>query len=51
MRIILPQQNEPDLEELPDQVRKQMEFVFAERIEDVLSAAIPELSLTPELAR
>jgi ATP-dependent Lon protease len=48
-RVILPQQNEPDLEDLPENVRQELEFVFAERIEDVFAAAIPELSLTPEL--
>ena len=42
-RIILPKENEKDIEELPEPVRDQMEFVFAERIEDALTAAIPEL--------
>ncbi len=41
-RVILPRGNEKDLRELPEEVRKEMEFVFAERIEDVLSAAFPE---------
>jgi ATP-dependent Lon protease len=48
-RIILPAQNEPDLEDLPNHVREEMEFTFAERIEDVLTAAIPELALAGEL--
>jgi ATP-dependent Lon protease len=48
-RIILPAQNEPDLEDLPDHVREEMDFTFAERIEDVLTAAIPELALAGEL--
>ncbi len=43
-RVILPAKNEKDLTELPDEVRAEMEFVCAERIEDVLAAAIPELS-------
>ncbi len=43
-RIILPLENERDLEELPDHVREQMEFVLAARIEDVLTAAIPALA-------
>lgn len=42
-RIILPKANEKDLRELPEEVRREIEFVFVERIEDVLSAAIPEL--------
>jgi len=43
-RIILPKENEKDLREIPDEVRSQMEFVFVERVKDVLTAAIPELA-------
>ena len=42
-RLILPKQNERDLEEIPEPVRKELEILFAERVEDVLAAAIPEL--------
>lgn len=42
--IIIPKDNEKDLRELPDQVRNETQFIFVERIEDVLIAAIPELS-------
>jgi ATP-dependent Lon protease len=45
-RIILPRENEKDLRDLPEQVRKEMEFVFAERIEEVLAAAIPDLPIS-----
>ena len=34
-----------DLVDLPDNVREEMTFVFAERIEEVLTAAIPGLLL------
>jgi ATP-dependent Lon protease len=47
-RIILPAANEKDLRELPESVRKDLTFTAAERIEDVLKAAIPEL--IPRLA-
>ncbi len=47
-RVILPEQNEKDLRDLGGDVRKEMEFIFARRIEDVLSAAIP--ALAPRLA-
>jgi len=40
-RVILPKENQKDLRELPDAVRNEMEFIFAERVEDVLKAAIP----------
>jgi ATP-dependent Lon protease len=41
--IILPAANRSDLEEVPDRVRKGMEFVFAETLDDVLRVALPEL--------
>jgi ATP-dependent Lon protease len=43
-RVILPKDNEKDLAELPEHVREEMEFVLAERAEDVLSAAVPALA-------
>jgi ATP-dependent Lon protease len=43
-RIILPRPNKSDLRELSDEVRSEIEFVFVERIEDVLAAAIPALA-------
>ncbi|HEX5081859.1 MAG TPA: endopeptidase La, partial [Blastocatellia bacterium] len=42
-RVILPKENEKDLRELPDNVREAMEFIFVERVEDALSAAVPGL--------
>ncbi len=47
-RVILPKANEKDLRDLPEEVRSEIEFVFVERIEDVLAAAIPDLQLKPE---
>ena len=43
-RVILPKANEKDLRELPESVQADMEFTLAERIEHVLTAAIPELA-------
>jgi ATP-dependent Lon protease len=42
-RVILPRDNEPDLREIPEHVRREMEFTLAERIEDALAAALPEV--------
>jgi len=39
-RIILPKENKKDLTELPEHVRKALEFVFVERIDEALLAAI-----------
>ncbi len=38
-RIILPKANEKDLKEIPEEVRQELEFTLAERIEHVLQAA------------
>jgi ATP-dependent Lon protease len=43
-RVILPKDNEKDLRELPPEVRKEMEFLTVEHIEEALAAAIPELA-------
>ena len=40
-RVILPKENEADLAELPEAVRTELEFIFAERIGDVFAAALP----------
>jgi len=40
--IIFPKQNERDLDEIPDHVKKGIEFHPVERFEEVLSLALPE---------
>jgi ATP-dependent Lon protease len=42
--VILPRDNEMDLRELPDNVRAEMQFTLAERIEDALAAALPRVA-------
>jgi ATP-dependent Lon protease len=39
--VILPKENEPDLDDLPREVRKSMTFVPADTIDEVLEAAFP----------
>jgi ATP-dependent Lon protease len=38
-RVVFPRENEPDLEELPPETRGALEFIPADTIEDVFSAA------------
>ncbi len=38
--IILPRRNEKDLEDVPQEVRDEMKFVFANRVDEVVSAAL-----------
>ena len=42
-RVILPADNKKDLSNLSQEIQTDMEFVFAEHIRDVLTAAIPGL--------
>ena len=41
--VILPFDNRKDLRDLPDNVRDEMQFHFAKRLEDVLKVALPGL--------
>jgi ATP-dependent Lon protease len=38
--VVLPRLNEPDLEELPEEVRNSMHFVLVDQIDEVLAAAL-----------
>jgi len=38
--IILPKDNKKDMNDIPENVRKDINFVFAERVEDVLKVAL-----------
>jgi ATP-dependent Lon protease len=47
-RIILPAQNEADIEDLPQDVRKELDFTLATRVSDVLNAALEKERSVPE---
>ena len=38
--VILPKSNEPDLEDVPDEIREKMTFILVEKVEDVLEHAL-----------
>jgi ATP-dependent Lon protease len=38
-RMVIPNENEPDLEELPEETRSELDFVLADTLDDVLAAA------------
>jgi ATP-dependent Lon protease len=46
-RIILPQKNEADVEEIPEDVRSELEIITASKIDDVLSAALESEASEP----
>jgi ATP-dependent Lon protease len=39
--VILPKQNEKNLEDIPDYIKKEMDFIFVEHIQEVLDLALP----------
>ncbi len=44
--VILPERNEADLEDLPDEVMKDINFIFVETVDDVFKAAL-DVKLKP----
>jgi ATP-dependent Lon protease len=40
--IILPKLNEPDLDDLPKEVRDEMKFYLVEQMEEAIKIAIPK---------
>ena len=41
-RIVMPRDNEPDLDELPDEARKELEFILVDTIEEVFAVAFAQ---------
>jgi ATP-dependent Lon protease len=46
-RILLPSRNEADIEDLPEDVRKELEIVFVARINEVIDSALEVLVANP----
>ncbi len=38
--VILPKRNEQDIDDVPDEIRNTMKFIFAESVDDVINAAL-----------
>jgi len=45
-KVVLPARNKADLVEVPPDVRAELEFVLASRVEDVLTVALPKAKIT-----
>jgi ATP-dependent Lon protease len=48
--VIMPRRNEPDLEEIPAELRAEMHFIPVERVEEVLEAALEPQPVEPPVA-
>ena len=46
-RIVLPSRNEADIEEIPEDVRKELEIVTASRISEAIDAVLEKLVANP----
>jgi ATP-dependent Lon protease len=40
--VILPKRNEKDLDEIPEEIRQEMTFILADRVDQVLEAALTD---------
>ncbi|HJX69553.1 MAG TPA: S16 family serine protease, partial [Dehalococcoidia bacterium] len=39
-KVILPQENEKDLEEIPQEIKEELQFIWVEHIDQVLEIAL-----------
>jgi len=45
--IIMPKRNEKDLEDIPDTMRREMQFIFVDTIDQVLDHALEPRNAPP----
>jgi ATP-dependent Lon protease len=45
-RVMLPARNKKDLEDIPDEVRQKLEFIWLERVEEAISSGVEEKRVT-----
>ena len=46
--VVLPEGNRKDVQEVPEEIREKLEFVFAERVEDVWKRSLIPLPAVKE---
>ncbi len=48
--VILPKRNERDIEDVPDEIKKSMKFIYAETVDDVIKSSLekPERAAKPD---
>jgi ATP-dependent Lon protease len=39
-RLIIPRRNEPDIDDVPEHLRKRMDFILVDSVDEVLDAAL-----------
>lgn len=46
-KVVLPARNQPDLVEVPSDIREQLDFAYVKTVEEALAVTIPGLNLSP----
>jgi ATP-dependent Lon protease len=49
-RVMLPARNRRDYDDIPDEVRNQLEFIWLEKVEDAVAAALQAEATPPRSA-
>ena len=49
-RVMLPARNRKDFDDIPEDARKQLEFVWLERVDDAVAAALEPAAKVPARA-
>ena len=49
--VIMPKRNEQDIDDVPDEIRQSMKFIFAESVDDVIEAALEKAKPEKKQAR
>ena len=49
--VIMPKRNEQDIDDVPDEIRQSMKFIFAESVDDVIEAALEKAKPQKKQAR
>ena len=50
-RVMLPARNKQDIDDLPEETRRQLEFIWLERVEDAVAAALEQPAGAASLRR
>jgi ATP-dependent Lon protease len=49
--VVIPKRNEPDLEDVPDEIQKSMKFVLVDTVDQVLKETLEERASAPAAAQ
>ena len=50
-QIVLPEDNRKDMDDIPSNVKKDIKFIFADRVEEVLNVALKKWPVTEKMEK